>query len=93
MPAASYNINIHVEILPWSNDNIKFIVRDGRRRKYEIRNLDFHDDSFIIIVEGTEFRVVKKLNHYQFFGRGPTLDEIVISVRNVFPLHLNLIKI
>ncbi|KAK0097204.1 hypothetical protein PV326_002939 [Microctonus aethiopoides] len=80
VPAASYNINIHVEILSWSNDSIKFILRDGRRRKYEIRDFDFHDDSFIIIVEGTEFRVAKKLNQYQFFGRGPTLDEIVISL-------------
>ncbi|XP_012282946.1 A disintegrin and metalloproteinase with thrombospondin motifs 3 [Orussus abietinus] len=83
VPRASYNIRVDVTIVQVPTkfrDDLTIAVRDGRRRRYDVKGYDSKGRGQVLVVEGAAFRPQKLGDTYTMFARGPLFAEIVVSL-------------
>ena len=90
IPKSSHNIKVVVTILLADSipheENMKILMRDAQRSRYEISEFDVDGRAPVMVIEGAAFRIERLEERYILWSRGPVMSEVVISVRFLFPL-------
>lgn len=84
VPKSAHNVKIVVTVLLMDaiphEGNVKILIRDAEKRRYEISDFDIDGRAAVVVVEGAAFRVERFEEKYVLWSRGPVRSNLVVSV-------------